>query len=253
MKPFCFLSGPTTALALALQFLAWTTVARAADPVWIIGGGPEVLHSQVQIERNVLWALESMGRLPGARDVKVFFTDGEDPGPDIHEWTLPQQDPAALQPLADVFDNYWSNGLSYRSHRIPEVAGTTEADALVSALDREFRTLKPDANSWLLFIGHGTYSGDLDNGLELWNQTRLRVSDLQNLLDLAPPQTHLRFVFTQCYSGAFAKLATAGTQALRLSRGCCRPGVRRLLGSDREAGLRGLQHLFLRRPDWSTA
>jgi hypothetical protein len=116
-----------------------------------------------------------------------------------------------LEPLALVFDTHWTDGLRYRTHRIPQVAGTTEADMLTTALESQFRALKPNASGWLVFIGHGTLSEDLDNGIELWNLTRLRVSDLQEIFDLAPPESRLRFLFTQCYSGAFARLAREGT------------------------------------------
>ena len=202
---------PAAVIVTALQAAAAGIAYAKPDPVWIVGGGPDVFRSQVQIERNVLWAVESMAALPGEREVKIFFTDGEDPGPDVHEWLPSTDEAASVLPLARVFDSYWTNGLSYRSHRIPGVAGTTEAESLAAALGDGLGALRPDAGGWFLFIGHGTRSEDLDNSIELWNRSRLRVSDVQRLFDLAPPEARLRFLFTQCYSGAFARLAAPGT------------------------------------------
>jgi len=224
VKPF---SLPLrTAATTAVLLLALTSALAGASTVWIVGGGPDVFNSQVQIERNVLWALESMERLPGRRDVKVFFTDGDDPAPDVHEW-LPPQD-GIFEPLALVFDTLWTDGLRYRSHKIPNVTGTTKADALLTALETEFRSLMPDDSGWLLYIGHGSFSKDLDNGIELWDRTRLKVSDLQSLFDLAPPKSRMRFLFTQCYAGAYAQLVKVGANrcgflaeaAERESEGC---------------------------------
>ena len=79
------------------------------------------------------------------------------------------------------------------------------------ALGADLSALKPADNGWLIFMGHGTQGEELDNCLELWNDTQLAVSDLQALLDKSPRDTRLRFLFSQCYSGAFARLATPGS------------------------------------------
>lgn len=192
---------------LALQLSVGSLALAGQDHVWVIGGGPDILNAQVQIERNVTWALHTIKALPGQRTIRTYFNDGDDPGPDIHEWTPPPDSAADLQPLARVFDSYWYNGLRYRNHRIPDVAGSTEADQLVEALGLQVRALAPDDRVWLFFIGHGTYSEDLDNRIELWNGTRLNVEEMKALLDGVPRQTRLRFLFTQCYAGAFAELA----------------------------------------------
>ncbi|MEA3292651.1 MAG: hypothetical protein U9Q71_10175, partial [Pseudomonadota bacterium] len=134
-----------------------------------------------------------------------------EPAPDVHEWAPPPESAASLQPLARVFDTYWSNGLSYRNHRIPAVAGTTEANELEKTLGAEFHALQPSDRGWLFFIGHGAYSEDLNNRINLWNGTGFTVQELKELLDQVPSQTRLRFLFAQCYAGAFADLAAPET------------------------------------------
>ncbi len=201
---------PIPTLSLLLQLLIAGAARAGVDQVWVIGGGPDVLNSQVQIERNVLWVLRAMEGLPGKRRARVFFTDGDAPTPDIHEWSPPPESAAALQPLARVFDSYWYNGLRFRNHRIPQIAGSTEAADLVQSLGPQLRALQPGERGWLFFIGHGTYREDLNNHIELWNNTGLTVRALKTLLDQAPRQNRLRFLFTQCFSGAFADLAAHG-------------------------------------------
>jgi hypothetical protein len=219
---------PLPVIALMLILPGAPAVPADADAVWVIGGGPDVSESQVQIERNVLWVLRAMDSLPGERKVRVFFTDGQEANPDVHEWAPPPETAAALQPLARVFDAHWRNGLRYRDHGIPHIAGTTEADRLSEALGADLRALKPGNRGWLIFTGHGTQGEHLDNRLELWNGTQLSASDLQALLDQASPESRVRFLFAQCYSGAFAKLATPGSDrcgflaapADQVSEGC---------------------------------
>ena len=114
---------PLPVIALMLLLPGAPAVPADADAVWLIGGGPDVYESQVQIERNVLWVLRAMDTLPGERKVRVFFTDGSEATPDVHEWAPPPETAAALQPLARVFDAHWRNGLRYRNHGIPGCGG----------------------------------------------------------------------------------------------------------------------------------
>jgi len=216
------------ALPFLLYLLFPGPVAANDSLVWLIGGGPNVFKSQVQIERNLLWVHGAIEKLDGKRNVQVFFTDRDATAPDIHEWSSPPEDAASLQPLALVFDSSWSNGLEFRNHRIPSVAGSTEKRHLVSTLGAQFRALRPGDEGWLLFLGHGAFHKDLNNGLELWKDTELKVSELGELMDQAPRKSQIRFLLAQCYSGAFAKLAAPGSNrcgfmaapATHVSEGC---------------------------------
>ncbi len=185
--------------------------ALAGDRVWLIGGGPDVYGSQAQIELNTLWAKQVIERLPGERDIRIWFDDGDDPAPDVSEWQPPQDSARALLPLARVMDSHWPNGLIYRNHRIPGVAGSTRSDLLAQALSTEARLLSESDSVWLLFNGHGRFEADLNNTMELWGRSWLHVNELADLLDQVPARTKLRFLFTQCYSGAFAALARPDT------------------------------------------
>lgn len=198
-------------LVLALG-LAGAISVGAVDQVWLIGGGPDVFSSQAQIEANVLWARRVIAGLPGQRVVHIWFGDGEDPAPDVTEWSAPEETRRSMQPLARVMDTHWSNGDSYRNHRIPKVEGSTEAEHLSADLVSAFQRLGEYDQGWLIFNGHGKQHKDFNNSIELWNRTWLYADELEALVNLAPARTRLRFLFTQCYAGAFTRLAVQGSE-----------------------------------------
>ncbi len=193
--------------------LLTTAPSQATDHVWLIGGGPNLENSQAQIEQNVLWAREIIASAPGERMLHVYFTDGDNPAKDITEWRRPGDTPATLQPLARVFDSYWTNGEHYRNHRLGKVAGGTEAGVLTSALTREFKALGPGDRALIVFNGHGTHDSrdPSRNTISLWNSTWMTVEDVDSLFSHLHPEVSVRFVFTQCYAGAFGQLARAGS------------------------------------------
>ena len=106
----------------------------AEDRVWLIGGGYDLASSQVQIEHNMLFIREVVLAQPATPTLQVFFTDGQAPGRGVVEWQPPEETAEALQPFAGVMNNSLENGDRYRGHRIPDVAGTTDASALLPAL-----------------------------------------------------------------------------------------------------------------------
>ena len=195
-------------LLLVSLLLSPLPALPALDQVWLVGGGPDLFNSQVQIERNILWTLETLGQLPGGRRVQVYFTDGEDPAPDVVEWA-PALGAEQLEPLARVFDAQWGNGEQYRNHRIPDVAGATTLDSLRTALGAGLGQLDATARAWLIFDGHGGRGSQGNNRLHLWDNGQLSVRELGQWLDQAPEGARIRFLFTQCYAGGFGSLAVA--------------------------------------------
>ncbi len=184
----------------------------AADYVWLIGGGPNLEESQAQIEQNVIWARDVISHAAGDRVLRVYFTDGADPAKDVTEWKPSEETAESLQPLARVLNSYWSNGELYRNHRLGDVAGGTEAGFLRAELARDLQLLKPGDRALIVFNGHGGYdrTDTSHNTIALWNDTEMTVDDTDALLSSLNPEVSLRFIFTQCYSGAFARLAAPG-------------------------------------------
>ena len=193
---------------LYASFLLGVNPVQAADHVWIVGGGPNLGSSQAQIELNVNWVIQVLNSSPGTRQLHIYYTDGNAPGKDVVLWQPPKESRNTLQPLARVLGNTNDNGESYHSHQIPHVIGGTEVSTLKPSLEKEFSALKPGDRSLLIYNGHGLPdSRDVaGNTLRLWNNTRLSVRELDQIMNRIDPGVPVRFIFTQCFSGGFERL-----------------------------------------------
>lgn len=198
-----------TALATALATLSLTGPATA-DEALLIGGGYDLQGSQGQIELNVKWVqgiLQEQG-LP----VSTWFTDGDEPGPDVHYHVLPDAGQADLEPLARVFGDWVLEQRRYREHSVENVTGSTRRDDLEPQL-RQILQERSDQDLLMVYNGHGSQShGTPDQVvLNLWDDTALSARELHSWL--APHDASFRFIFTQCYSGGFHRLAYADPSA----------------------------------------
>lgn len=197
-----------SANAAVLALLAWLAAApvRAADHVWLIGGGYDPDSSQAQIEQNILWVSQLL-HAPGARAVRTYFDDGDDPANDVKE-LLPLRS-GDLEPVRRLYAYGHIAGYRFRNHALPRVDGSTERTQLTAKLEQEIAGLKAGDRLLIVFNGHGTRSrrDPGSNRLWLWKGTSLDVRELDALLGRVPPEVSVRFVFTQCYAGAFARLA----------------------------------------------
>jgi len=186
-----------------------TIKASHADQAILIGGGYNVNGSQGQIELNVKWVqrvLKNSG-LP----VTTFFTDGQDPAPDVHYQHLGSQDAEStaidelakqLEPVARLFGDQYANQRRYRNHSVDDVKAGTSANTLAQALE-DILAANPDEPSLIVFNGHGNQSSTTADKvtMELWNDTQISAADMQ-----------------QCYSGGFHRVAYANAeQGLQLS------------------------------------
>ncbi len=195
-----------TAKALLFLLLAPLSVL-AEDYIWLIGGGYDPDSSQAQIEQNVLWVSHLLRDAPGARTLRVYFDDGDDPAHDVKE--LAPLRGGDLEPLRRLYAYGHIAGYRFRNHALPHVDGGTERAQLTERLEQEIAGLKAGDRLLIVFNGHGTRSrrDPRGNRLWLWKGTSLDVRELDALLARVPPEVSVRFVFTQCYAGAFARLA----------------------------------------------
>lgn len=188
--------------------------AQALDHIWIVGGGPSPGNSQAQIEFNVNWVIQVLNASAGARQLHVYYTDGSASGRDVVLWQPPRESRDSLQPLARVFGEQGPNGERYYTSKIPHLQGGTEAGALKERLEKEFSELKSGDRALLIYNGHGSeqWNDPAGNSLKLWNDTRLTVRDMDQIMSRIDPAVPVRFIFTQCYSGGFARLIHPGAQ-----------------------------------------
>lgn len=187
--------------------------AAAEQRVWLIGSGPGLDNTQVQIERNLLWVRATLESLPGTRRIDSFFTDGDDPAPDITLWQPVEESAATLQPLARVYDTYYLNGEAVRSHRIDALRGAATRQNLRAALRDDLAGLPAGSDGILVYVGHGSRMAD-ESRLDLWGGVPLTASDMQDMLAAQPVDTRLRLVFAQCYAGGFHAAVMAADGAV---------------------------------------
>ncbi|MDO8597465.1 MAG: hypothetical protein Q7R45_12690 [Sulfuricaulis sp.] len=155
----------------------------------------------------MLWVSQLLKTIPGARTQRIYFDDGDNPANDVREQAPLRA--AGLEPLRRLFAHGHVAGYLYRNHAIPKVDGGTERAALVANLEQEITGLRPGDRLLIVFNGHGSRNrrDPKGNRLWLWNGTSLDVREFDALLTHVPPVVPVRFVFTQCYAGAFARLA----------------------------------------------
>jgi hypothetical protein len=181
--------------------------SKAADYVWMIGGGPTPWDSQGQIELNVKWTLEVIRRKAPDSITKVFYTDDDEPGMDVVAYEDKTADDSPMLPIARIFGADEANSEVYSNNSIPGVKGGTRAEQLKQHLVQDFSGLKPADSGLIIYNGHGN-SDNADHGrnaMLLWDNTYINVYDFEKLLSHIDPQTPIRFIMTQCFSGAFSR------------------------------------------------
>ena len=196
------------ALAATMGATIGTAFAPAsADEAILVGGGYSAHRSEAQIELDAGWIRDVLER--AGVPVTLRFTDGDAPGSDVMELLGPDAPPSPLEPLARTFGELRAERTRWRNHGLENVAGPTTRDALVPALVDAFaRADAADEPLLLVYNGHGTQSttaSPADVRLELWGGTGLRAGELHALLE--DHESPVRWVFTQCYSGGFHRLA----------------------------------------------
>ena len=191
--------------------IAATTVAGSIAPHFLlVGGGPKPSASESQIEFNVTWVQQSLRQLAPGAPVRTWFADGNGPAPtSVRQASRGEEPDPPFDALASAYGESTENRLRYRRHSVPDVLGTTERDSLLPELRRYLRSLSPGDQAMLVYNGHGTWERDrAENSLRLWDESRLSVRDFQSLLEVVDTVVPVRFVLTQCYSGAFARAIT---------------------------------------------
>ena len=204
-------------IALVIGIALTPISITQADNAILIGGGYNIDGSQGQIELNVKWAQQILKQ--SNLKVSTYFTDGDDPAPDVYylndnsESQTSAIDELAtnLEPIARLFNNHDSNAKRYKNHQIPDVNGGTQADKLTVALTEQLQAA-PDDPTLIVYNGHGQQSESTPDQvtMELWNNTKMTAAQLHSILDNSNAPT--RFVFTQCYSGGFHRLAYANSE-----------------------------------------
>lgn len=195
-------------LILLLIVPLWSAQLSAKEYVWLIGGGPELANSQAQIELNTKWVQQLLYKHKASAITKTYFTDGSSPESDVKVQVKIEENEQNMQPLARVFSEKYANSTQYYSHTVDKVNGSTDSQFLQTELAKDFRNLNENDQVMLIFQGHGGIDprDTAKNSFKLWNNSRLTVIQLEQLLQQLNPKIPVRFMFPQCFSGGFSRL-----------------------------------------------
>ena len=140
------LAGLTT-----LVVLAGANTAECKSYNWIIGGGWSPEGSQVQIEHNIRRVTSFLKSVPGEKDTKVYFTNGNASYFDVkivYPWT------EESEPLSIIFSD--ELGLvEFRKNQLNTVTGGTDKMLLVKNLRRAASELRAGDDLFIYYNGHG--------------------------------------------------------------------------------------------------
>ncbi len=136
----------------------------------------------------------------------TFFTDADETGADVHYQLPLDQTTKIHEPLTRVFGDWVLHARRYRENDVANVSGSTRRDELIPAL---YDVINATADTDLLFVynGHGSESLTTPDQvtLNLWDNTTLSANELHGIVQARTAP--FRYVFTQCYSGGFHRLA----------------------------------------------
>lgn len=211
-----------TLQSAAALLVGCSCAASAEEHVWIIGGGPNVENGGVQIEYNVKWVIDVLRNAKTDSELHIYFGAGESDVSDIVEWSDPEGTAAAMQPLARVFGQQIQNGENYRPNQVSGMAKSTSREFLRDSLESEFSALQDGDRALIIYNGHGLQDEQDAGGntIRVWDDTRVTAREFESLLAKFRPQVPVRFLFTQCYSGGFARLVhPRGDDTLELAEG----------------------------------
>jgi hypothetical protein len=203
-------SSSLVASLIAAWLLCSSATTRGADYFLTIGGGYSPTGNQASLERNVLFYQRLL------RDKKldvlqhdIYFADGSNPRRDLQVVDRAAI-PKANQLMAEFFGSQRDLGLSYRDHQVPDVNGDTSPENIRKWFDNVGATLSAGDRLILYVTSHGGSSASRDQphntAISLWNNKKLPVAELADLLDRIPESVSVVTIMVQCHSGGFARL-----------------------------------------------
>lgn len=198
----------TTRLFLISILFVLPCSVFSTQQVVIIGGGPNPLESQSSIELNTKWIIDIIEKRNPGSISDIMFTDGNSQTVDVHKLKTSTNTIESLQPLARIYGKDETNNYHYYSSNIAQSVTRADRKNVTERLKKVFYNLKAGDELFLIYQGHGGHKKDNtnENYLRLWGNTKLTVTELESLMTLAHPDSVIRFIFPQCFSGAFAKL-----------------------------------------------
>ncbi len=212
-KKYVGLKMKALILALLISGNLWTSeLDYSSKPpiqtnqVIVVGGGNVLDNSQSQIEENVNWLMSSLRTNAHVDSLSVFFGSGNAKQDDII-YAANKSDLSIQEYVKQRVNNI--HGLLSpisRHNRFTTLSGSTYKDILLEKLSSSFA--QSEQNLLFIYNGHGgrDYDNEQNNYLKLWGDGKLTIDELSVLVQKNSKHKARRFIFTQCFSGAFQEL-----------------------------------------------
>lgn len=185
--------------------------AHATDYFLTIGGGYNRTGNQASLEANVLFFQQLLTeKHPGPRRHDIFFADGNDPAADLQvlDEKPAESDSPATDLLATLHRRRGSAGnrITYRDHRVPDVAGPLDPKLIRESLERLATEAKAGDRLVVFVTAHGSPGPDKDEyntTIDCWNEKKITARQFASWLDKLPAEVPVIMVMAQCYCGGF--------------------------------------------------
>ena len=185
-----------------------TSLAKENCNILIWGGGYSPSGNQVSLESNIRYferIKEKVGL--GGYPKKTLFADGQDPSRDIQfldpNFTIPD----STKILAEVLGSPRGLSNQYRNNTL-SADGSSSLKEIDNWIE-EINSTSPHSLNLIYFTGHGG-KGDkktpYNTHTYLWNNTKIKVSELSKKMDKLPIKQKTILIMVQCYSGGFANI-----------------------------------------------
>ena len=182
----------------------------AADYFLTIGGGYNRSGNQASLEANVVFFQQVLDeKHGGTRRHDIYFADGHDSAADL-QILAPKpshQDLPATELIATLHRRRGQEHVTYRNHRVPEIAGSLDPELVRTSLESMAKRAHPDDRLIIFVTAHGSGGPKEDaynTTIDCWNERKNTAREFTGWLNKLPPDLPVVMVMAQCYCGGFA-------------------------------------------------
>jgi hypothetical protein len=182
----------------------------AGDYFLTIGGGYDPSGNQASLEANVVFFQQLLSdQHRQARRHDIYFADGNDPAADLQ--ILDERQTGSESPVTELLASLHRRRgelqVTYRNHRVAEIAGPLDPELIRAGLDALAKTAQSGDRLIVYVTAHGS-AGPKDDPfnttIDCWNERKIAAREFSKWLAMLPAEVPVVMVMAQCYCGGFA-------------------------------------------------
>lgn len=192
--------------------VCWDAACRpsfAGDYFLTIGGGYEPAGNQASLEANVVFFQQLLSdKHRQTRRHDIYFADGTDPAADLQilDEKPAGSEPPATELLASLHRRRGQFNVTYRNHRVAEIAGPLDPELIRAGLDALAKTVQSGDRLIVYVTAHGSAGPKNDpfnTTIDCWNEHKITAREFSAWLAKLPAEVPVVMVMAQCYCGGF--------------------------------------------------